>query len=51
MLSSIDDINMCCVDLQILVCVFGADVNVCSIEDLKTPLHHAVLGNHPRVVR
>ena len=36
---------------QILVCVFGADINECDDTRLWTPLHYAVQFNHPEVVR
>ena len=36
---------------QVLICAFGADINVACGPSLSTPLHLAVLGNHPRLVR
>lgn len=36
--------------IEVMVCVFGADVNTCDVEHLMTPLHFAVKHNHAGVV-
>lgn len=37
--------------IQILICMFGADINAPTSRNGKTPLHWAVEYNHPSVVR
>ena len=39
------------VSVQVLICVFGADVNAPSTSDELPPLHIAVNSTHPRIVR
>eukprot|EP00731_Ephydatia_muelleri_P012756 Em0007g66a len=36
--------------MEVMICVFGADVNASDVELLRTPLHFAAKHNHPGVV-